>query len=87
MVTVRSGVFLEAVFWIFEEGAALFHGSHRLWGFGEGLGGGYCTPSQSKAVCADRTHRWGIREAETLFCCDAVDSFSRARVHRRYYLK
>lgn len=50
MVTVRSGVFLEAVFWIFEEGAALFHGSHRLWGFGEGLGGGYCTPSQSKAV-------------------------------------
>ena len=48
MTTIRSDVFLEAVFWVFGEGAAFFHGGHRLWGFGEGLGGGYRTPPNRK---------------------------------------
>ena len=83
MATVRSGVFLEAIFWIFEEGAALFHGGHRLWGFGEGLGEGYRPPLNERDVSKANSFL-GARRAGTLFCRIAADSVSR---DRRYYLK
>ena len=86
MVTVRSGVFLEAVFWIFEEGAALFHGGHRLWGFGEGLGGGYRPPLNERDVEQSELIFGGSEGWNALLSHCSRQRFARPR-DRRYYLK